>query len=76
MGFPSGSDSKEYACNAGGPGSGPRLGRSPIEGNGNTLTVFLPGKSQGWRSLAGYSPWGHKQSDMTMQLIHKQDKKM
>ena len=38
--------------------------------------VFLPGKSQGWRSLAGYSPWGHKQSDMTKQLIHKQDKKM
>ena len=22
--------------------------------------VFLPGKSQGQRSLAGYSPWGHK----------------
>ena len=27
--------------------------------------VFLPGKSQGWRSLVGYSPWGHKESDMT-----------
>ena len=37
MGFLSGSDSKEYACNAGGPGSGPGLGRSPEEGNGNTL---------------------------------------
>ena len=22
--------------------------------------VFLPGKLQGQRSLAGYSPWGHK----------------
>ena len=22
--------------------------------------VFLPGKSHGERSLAGYSPWGHK----------------
>ena len=22
--------------------------------------VFLPGKSQGQRSLAGYHPWGHK----------------
>ena len=22
--------------------------------------VFLPGKSQGQRSLVGYSPWGHK----------------
>ena len=24
--------------------------------------VFLPGKSHGWRSLAGYSPWDHKES--------------
>ena len=23
--------------------------------------VFLPGKSHGQRSLAGYSPWGHKE---------------
>ena len=30
--------------------------------------VFLPGKSHGWRSLAGYSPWGHKESDMTERL--------
>ena len=34
MGFPSDSDSKESACNAGGPGSIPGLGRSPGEGNG------------------------------------------
>ena len=27
--------------------------------------VFLPGKSHGQRSLAGYSPWGHKESDTT-----------
>ena len=27
--------------------------------------IFLPGKSQGQRSLAGHSPWGHKESDMT-----------
>ena len=27
--------------------------------------VFLPGKSHRWRSLIGYSPWGHKVSDMT-----------
>ena len=30
--------------------------------------VFLPGKSDGWRSLAGYSLWGRKESDMTEQL--------
>ena len=27
--------------------------------------VFLPGKFHGQRSLAGYSPWGRKESDMT-----------
>ena len=27
--------------------------------------VVLPGKSHGWMSLAGYNPWGCKESDMT-----------
>ena len=27
--------------------------------------VFLPGESQGWGSLVGYNPRGHKESDMT-----------
>ena len=31
--------------------------------------VFLPGEFHGQRSLAGYSPWGHKESDMTECLI-------
>ena len=30
--------------------------------------VFLPGESHGQRSLAGYSPWGHRESDMTERL--------
>ena len=30
--------------------------------------AFLPGKSYGQRSLAGYSPWGHKESDSTDRL--------
>ena len=30
--------------------------------------LFLPGKSHGQRSLVGYSPWGHKESDTTEQL--------
>ena len=42
----------------------PGLGRSPGEGHGNPL-LFLPGESHGERSLAGFSPWGHKESDMT-----------
>ena len=33
--------------------------------------VFLPGKSQGQRSLAGYSPWGCKESDMTEHHHHQ-----
>ena len=27
--------------------------------------VLLPGEFHGQRSLVGYSPWGHKESDMT-----------
>ena len=30
--------------------------------------VFLPGEVHGQRSLAGYSPWGHKESDTTERL--------
>ena len=31
--------------------------------------VLLPGKSHGWRSLVGRSPWGHEESDMTERLL-------
>ena len=31
-------------------------------------SVFLPGEFPGQRRLAGYSPWGHKESDMTKWL--------
>ena len=59
-GFPGGSDGKESACNAADLGLIPGLGRFPGEGNSNPTPVFLPGKSQGQRSLAGYSPQGRK----------------
>ena len=32
---------------------------------GQPTPVFVPGKSHGQRSLTGYNPWGHKESDMT-----------
>ena len=32
--------------------------------------VFLPGEFHGQRSLAGYSPWGHKESDTTEATEH------
>ena len=38
------------------------------EGNGNPLRYSYLEKSHGWRSLVGYSPWGHKESDMTKRL--------
>ena len=60
LGFPCGSAGKESACNKGDLGSIPGLGRSPGGGHGNPTPVFLPGESHRQRSLAGYSPWGHK----------------
>ena len=32
--------------------------------------IFLPGNSQGQRSLASYSPWGHKELDTTERHTH------
>ena len=42
----------------------PGLGRSSGEGNSYPLQ-YLPGEFHGQRSLAGYSPWGRKESDTT-----------
>ena len=43
-----------------------RVRRTPGRGNGNPPTpVFVPGQSHGQRSLAGYSPWDHTESDTT-----------
>ena len=33
---------------------------APLERGWEPTPVFLPGESHGWRSLAGYSPWGHR----------------
>jgi len=35
-----------------------------------TSPVFSPEEFNGERSLAGYTQWGHKESDMTEQLTH------
>ena len=37
----------------------------PLEKGMGTTPVFLPGEFHGQRSLVGYSPWDHKESDMT-----------
>ena len=67
--FPGGSDCKESACNVGDPDSIPGSERSPGEGNGNPLQYsYLENPMDRERSLAGYSPWSHKESDTTERL--------
>ena len=47
----------------------PGSGQSPGEGNGNPLRYSCLGNLMNReRSLAGYSPWGCKESDMTERL--------
>ena len=62
---PGGSDSKESTCNLGEVGSIPGLGQFPREEHGNPLQYFCLETPHGQRSLAGYSPWGHKELDRT-----------
>ena len=62
-GFHGGSDSKESARNEGDLGSIPGLGRFPGGGgHGNPLQYSCLEKPMDRGSLAGYSPWCHKES--------------
>ena len=56
------------AWNMGDWGSIPGSGIFPGEGKWQPTPVLLLGESHGRRSLIGYSPWGHKELDMTEQL--------
>ena len=66
-GLPGGSVVKNPPASAGDVGVEgviPGSGRSPGEGNGNTLQYsYLENQSHGQKSLVGYSPWGCKVSD-------------
>ena len=66
--FPGSSAGKESACNAGDLGSVPELGRSSGRGHGNLLLYSCMGNPHGQRSLVGYSPQNHKDSDTTERL--------
>ena len=67
MRFPGGSDGKESACNA--ETWVQSLGwEDPLERGQLPTPVFLPGEFHGQRSLVGYSPWGHKESNIAEQL--------
>ena len=63
MGFPNSSVGKGFACIMGGLGSIPGLGRSP--GEGKDYPFQYSGLEN---STVCYSPWGHKESDMTERL--------
>ena len=67
IGFPHGSDGKEFACNAGDVTDvfDPWVGKVPWRRAWQPTPVFLPGESHGQKSLASYSLWGHEESDMT-----------
>ena len=45
-------------------GFDPWVGKSPWRRKWQCTPVILPRKSHGQRNLPGYSPWGHKESDM------------
>ena len=60
-----GSVDKGSACNAGDTGSIPGSGKIPWRRAWQPTPVFLPGEFHGQRSLAGYSPQGHKELDTT-----------
>ena len=73
-GFPSGSESKEPACNVGDPGSIPGLGRSPGEGNGNPLQYSClknPMDSRAWQNTVhGVTKRRTWLSNFTFIIIH------
>ena len=72
-GFLGGSADKESACNVGDMGLIPGLGRSPGGGHGNPLQYSCLENPHGQRSLMGYSPLGHKESDTTERLSTAHD---
>ena len=64
MGLPYSSDGKESACSSGDLDLIPGWD-DPLEKGRAIPSSILPGESHGQRSLVGYRPWGHKESDMT-----------
>ena len=68
MVFPWWLGGKESTCQCKRCRFNPWVRKIPWRKKWQPTPVFLPGKSHGQRSLAGYSPWGCKESDMTYQL--------
>ena len=71
VGIPRWRHGKESVANAGDAGDSgliPGLGRFPLGRKWQPTPVFLPGKSQEYMSLAGYSPWSSKEFNITERL--------
>ena len=68
MDFSGDTSGKESACQCRGGFNPWGGGADPLEKRMVTHSSILAEKSHGQRSLVGYSPWGHKESDMTEQL--------
>ena len=45
-----------------------KVGKTTQRRQWHPTPVLLPGKSHGWRSMVGCSPWGREELDMTEQL--------
>ena len=71
QGFCHSSVGKESACNAGDLSLIPELGRFPGGGPGYPFQYSYLENFHGQRSLAGRSPWGHKELDMTKHKPHQ-----
>ena len=56
------------------PGFDPWIRKIPWRRAWQPTPVILPGESHGQRSPVGYSPWGHKESDMKQLSLHTQYK--
>ena len=54
-------------------GFDPYIGKIIWRRKWQPMLVFLPGESRGQRSLAGYSPWGCKESERTETAEHAQN---
>ena len=68
LGFPGGAGGKEPNCQCRRCKRrrfDPWVGKFPYRRAWQSTPVFLLGESRGQRSLAGYNPWGRKESDMT-----------
>ena len=67
-GFPVGSGGKESAYNLGDLGLIPGVGKITWRREWQPTPVLLPGEFHRQRSLAGYSPWSHKELDTSEPL--------